>query len=704
MKLFDIDWADFIRRLADWDRLSLRARKAFVKLKSNQGIEVTEFDGHAPDLAAAGLLSYYRDCRRVKLYKECYPFARAIRAMTRHDIFGNPSEETHYAYLRDHFTARQRTALTPRSHRYGYGDETYLLRQTRSVAWLEQLLTAENGNHWERSGDFGKSLLDQPGVFEAVRHVVGQFKTFDGPIAMRELPDRFATLSAEVLGKAILTSIRYLFLYPATRPEDATPVIGLWPIITQRLHRPKPGRPKRVQPDETYHNALLLDDITNILVAAAARPLRIRANDGALFAKVQQAIGSNLVSTPDWIAGLNGCPPSERVDSALRLLRALEYVKTAGKAGKDLSLQTTDRGADWLVANAKTRLMAVLDQLNPEKSRTLKKKRSPTASTFNDLVPELIDDYDSYDAPCPFKLIPASVRIMGGRDWNPLAALAKAFDTLCGEGFVLVEEFLNWHSQEFNPLLRLRTDGRPLEVSIGWSRHEPTDEETEALWRDFLWEFAETRLFPLGGLRMGILGAHRDKCISLTDAGRYLLGLVEDFDYGPQHEGDNPVLVQPNFDVVFTSPSPQAEASIGRFAQRKGQRVGTLFKITKESILAAASTGMTAEQVLDTLRDTCAKEIPANVKRETQGWFDQCRQVTVRQAILVHCPDADTAARVLAAGGNKATAITDTVIELAGSKPDAAFFRKLDAMGIFAGQSKPPTQESRRKRPRKRRW
>ena len=269
---------------------------------------------------------------------------------------------------------------------------------------------------------------------------------------------------------------------------------------------------------------------------------------------------------------------------------------------------------------------------------------------------------------------------------------------------MLVEEFLNWHSQEFNPLLRLQTDGRPLEISIRWSRFEPTDEETELLWRNLLAEFAHTRLFPLGGLRMGLVGSHRHRCISLTGAGRYLLGLIDDFGYGPESDGNNCVLVQPNFDVVFTSPAPQAEATIGRFAQRKGQHVGTLFKITKPSIFAAACTGMTSRQVLDTLRSTSAKEVPANVGREIQGWFDQCRRVTVRRALLIDCPDAHTAARVLAAGGKKATAITDTVIELAASEHDTALFRKLDAMGIFANQLEPSAKKSRKKGSRRRRW
>ena len=113
---------------------------------------------------------------------------------------------------------------------------------------------------------------------------------------------------------------------------------------------------------------------------------------------------------------------------------------------------------------------------------------------------------------------------------------------------------------------------------------------------------------------------------------------------------------------------------------------------------------MTSQQVLDTLRRTSAKEVPTNVEREIQGWFDQCRRVTARQTVLVDCPDAQTAARVLAAGGKKATAITDTLIELAGSKHDAALFRKLDAMGIFANQSKPSAKKSRKRGSRRRRW
>jgi len=93
-----------------------------------------------------------------------------------------------------------------------------------------------------------------------------------------------------------------------------------------------------------------------------------------------------------------------------------------------------------------------------------------------------------------------------------------------------------------------------------------------------------------------------------------------------------------------------------------------LFDITKKSILSAAGGGMTAAAVLQILERLSAKPIPANVAREITEWFDQCRRITVRSAVLIDCPDADTAARVVAASGKQAVSLTDTVVELTDAK------------------------------------
>lgn len=213
-------------------------------------------------------------------------------------------------------------------------------------------------------------------------------------------------------------------------------------------------------------------------------------------------------------------------------------------------------------------------------------------------------------------------------------AIASAYGGLPEDGFVPMNEFLPWHVQERNPLV-------------------------------------------------GLFGERGEPCIALTTPGRYLLQLAEDFNYGHEHDGQGQVVVQPNFDVVFLAPAPLVEAAIARFAERKRRGHGTLFIITKKSILAAAGSGMTIEQVLETLQHASVKPIPANVAREITGWFEQCRRISVRSAILIACPDAETAGRVVAASGNRAVLLTETVVELADARAKTELLRKLHGMGVF---------------------
>ena len=143
------------------------------------------------------------------------------------------------------------------------------------------------------------------------------------------------------------------------------------------------------------------------------------------------------------------------------------------------------------------------------------------------------------------------------------------------------------------------------------------------------------------------------------------------------------MLVQPNFEVAFLAPNPAAEAEIGRFAERKGRQVGILFVITKESVMRAAASGSTASAALETLERFGTKAVPANVRREIEGWFGACRRISVRSAVLIHCPDPETTTRVLGVAHDKAERLTDTVVELRDPGGQAGLLRKLRAMGIF---------------------
>jgi hypothetical protein len=144
-------------------------------------------------------------------------------------------------------------------------------------------------------------------------------------------------------------------------------------------------------------------------------------------------------------------------------------------------------------------------------------------------------------------------------------------------------------------------------------------------------------------------------------------------------------VVQPDFEIVFLSAAPRVEAELARLAERTGTgHVGALFRVTRASVLRAAESGITAEKVLKTLGEVSRAPVPANVVRQVKDWFGGTRRVRIRPAVLVECPDTETAARVTALGGAQVSAVTRTILRLDGDeKSVGALVKKLRARGIF---------------------
>ena len=55
----------------------------------------------------------------------------------------------------------------------------------------------------------------------------------------------------------------------------------------------------------------------------------------------------------------------------------------------------------------------------------------------------------------------------------------------------------------------------------------------------------------------------------------------------------------------------------------------------------------------------------------------------MRTAVLLHCPDRETAARVASLAGRNGELLTETIVEIQGGKQAKAFQKKLRQMGIF---------------------
>lgn len=684
MKGFTLDWVDFIVRLEVWSTLDPATRRIFTTLKSGDRVPARRFGDDAGLLAEAGFIEI-QSTGNAALSRAAYPFAAAIRAMARHDVLGDADTSTLAAYLADHFTAEERAAFVPDPSRYGPSDHA-TARSAASAAWVRDFLALEGAaqaREWEdrrtgRTRHWGRStsdrLLADPAVLEATQSLVRALAEAGGRLAFQALPWRFPELAPERLAAAIHAAVRYLLAFPVLEGDDLVPALTLWPAAAERLAAPEPAPPAAVTPEQSFHGAFLMEDMTTVLVGAAAEPLRVRKNDNALFARAQQQLEAGLAPLPEWLTRVIQYSPGARLVLAHEFLTGMELVEVRG--GEQPRLQGTARAAEWLALPARERLGRILDRLRKDAAR----KEKPTRRSYY------------YDEPDPKRSRPPFVP---AGHLGPLAhapevvdGLARAFAELPDDGFVRLHDFLAHRARTANPLAALAED-RDQEVEFrhwtGWGWRTPTEEELEALWRVVLERILIDRLVPLGGARIGV-APDGTPGVALTGIGRYLLGLADDFDYGDAREAEANVVVQPNFDIVFLAPAPMAEAAIGRFAERKGRGgVGVLFVLTKRSALAAAGAGLTAGQAIETLRSLSRSGLPANVEREIEGWFAQCRRVAFRPAVLIECPDPETAARVLAAGGKLVAPVSDTVVELREPKQRTALLRKLAAAGVFVG-------------------
>ncbi len=703
MKLIEIDWHDFFRRLPVWQRLSAPARAAFAKMQPSQPQSLKKFTGEHPILVEAGFLTLAKNGKHLRVNEECWPFVKTLGLIVGDNLLGNACSKAMHKYVTYQLHVNQREAICATMGLNQWQTDG-LIQLAMSVRWLETFLALSESDlkAWEAPSEQPsyspwsssrrsqtKPLPERPAVpLETMKAVVRRFMAWPGPIPIAELPARLPELSPEMLVGAVAMGVDRLLLFPGMRHDDMTLVLGLWPSITQRLHQPKPTIPTAVQPEQTFHGAYLMEDMTTVLVAASGKPIRLRCNDLAIFAKTAEEIADNLMAMPQWVGLPGKLAVRARIDAATRWLREMKLLRYHSKGGAP-QLEPTPGAAEWLSHTPKSRLKTILDSIRPELSTEPSLDHSPWLDDDEDEEGVYFDGYDLARSP-QTAFLPFRVELS---TYSPTieeltAALATAFGTVPEGRFWPVDAFLVWRSQEQNPQQKA--------YSAAGSRHAyrvMTDEALEKRWAQNLADFLHLRLVPLGGAHLGT--ALDATCFTLTAVGRYLLGLAEDFNYGHDHEAQRALVVQPNFEVVFLAPSPLAEATLARFAERKGRGIGALFGITKKSILAAAGSGMTVAQVLDSLERLSAKPIPANVAREIAGWFDQCRSIAVRSAVLIHCPDADTAARVVAAGGKQATALTDTVVELADTKAKTALLRKLHGLGIFNRKS-PQSSGSKR--------
>jgi hypothetical protein len=662
MKAREIDWQDFLRGLELYHRLPAGARRLFVeKVQPSQALANAVLGEWRQALLDSGLMVSGVRGVNASVAPQLMGFCRGMRSLRRNRILDSPSRETLQDFVNEHLDSAEVGAFYGRTSDFYYRDydgPQKLYSRVCSSEWLKQFLAAKDAD-WEKKYQVKGAVAYFPSaeILRAAQTLVQKLIRAAAPVPMTELQRMCPELGPGLLASAIRAGTRYLLFFPAVREADLDPVLGLWPAIARKLSGTASAPPVPVAVSQDFHSPFLMEDMTKILAACAVNPLRSRAGDFELFESAREDLVTVLESLPGWVEGEFQYSPMDRISMALAFLERFGFLAKKGRLGKDHRMEVTESGSGWSGLRGKDRLKAILDKL-----QGTTKERTSLSDEAISLVPDVVS-------------MPTAAQ-----SGVIASALIAPFAGLDADVFVRLRDFVDYYRERSNPLVEIRRKGKDATFLIGgFHISAPSAEEMEEAWEGALAEF-QRRLLPLGGVKLG-----RDNggavCFAMTGAGRYVIGAAADFDLPGEAPGR--IVVQPNFDIVFLAPSRKAESEIARFCERKGRHVGTLFKVTKQSILAAAAAGLTRERVLEMLREHCSAELPANVEFEITGWFGQYSQIRVCPALLIYCPDTETAVRVVAAAGKKVTRLNETTLELQSAKEQGSLLRKLREAGIF---------------------
>lgn len=675
MKLPPENWPQALEWLPRWEGVSPAARRAWLTIKPSPGTAPLHAR-IADELVGAGLVDPPGPKgTQYKVGADAKPLLRVLRAMDRVPVFELKADALQ-PYLGEHFTHEQINLLNGDPYSYGWGSRAgELAERAGSVEWIRQLLDlrdADAARNWEVPRRPGNELLllADPFTLAALQRLAKALKEVPEGVPLRQVHQILADVDPPHRAAALAAGARYLFLFPAIRKAGVEAWVGLLPEVARRMGPPPPP-PEPVQPAAVFEVPFRLLDMTAILVEAATEPIPVRASDYALYSRAQKTIASRLPHLPVWARDFlialspeeemddEAEPVQDRISSAVGLLSGLTLIQRRS-TGDRYRLAATRAGERWLALGEGERLKEVLDEL-----------RASTQRAPGSLYGES-GKVDFFGARFNFSLDDKKLDLR--------KALAAAFLSVPRDAMVPLPGFVEYHARERNPLLAaggaVRRDR--------WSGLPVSRERWEDAWGNLLAAFLQVRLVAFGGARLGHLPGG-GIAFGLTDAGRYLLGAADAFELAPE-AGGGEVVVQPDFEIVFLAPAPRAEAELGRIAERTGSGVGALFRLTRASVLRAAEQGMSAAQLVETLKSVSRGGVPANVERQVRDWMKAVRTIRIAPAVLVDCPDAETAGRVASMGGAHVTAITPTLLRLsADAKTRAALVKRLREKGIFVG-------------------
>lgn len=216
-----------------------------------------------------------------------------------------------------------------------------------TAGWPQEFLGA-TCSEWDPSPCATGHYFRSPEVFAAAQNLVRALLERPAPVRLADAGRLLPDVPPQVFGPALPAALRYLLLFRALDAITLDVLPGVRPGITKRLFARPPEPPRPVEARDAFEQPFLVEDMTAAPAACAVEPFRLRAGDMALFAKAQNLTAAGLGTLPEWIGQDCGFDVRRRIRAALFLLRDLGFVDVEGRPGRDLRLEVSDAGRNWI--------------------------------------------------------------------------------------------------------------------------------------------------------------------------------------------------------------------------------------------------------------------------------------------------------------------------------------------------------------------
>ncbi len=668
MKIFNINWQDFFEGLEKWQQLDDEARNSYLDNSIFLVFphEPTIYGEGCASLIKEGFLIRSSNDTRVEMNKNYQPFHQVIRALEEFFTLDFEDIDVCYEYLEYHYSSEELNRIYGTKLISHSTSITAFYNFVSSEGYVDEFLSLQNYQNWEqyRLHRGEKALITNPHILELCQTLVHCLLEEGEWVPFAKLLSRMKEYKKNItqrdLSYALYVCFRYILIIVSMDFDTLEPVVSVWPRILKRKQRSRIANLEPKQVSDSYLQPFSFYDMNLVLEECLFEPIQVRTNDHAIYAKTKKAITKKLMAIPDFIYSNLFIDAPFRVERAKVFLEEFQWIKILGHQEKELRLDVTNQGKEWHEQPLKKRLRMVLDHLEIRKLRVALAtgKNQPKETLrylgyFSNMFDILDDKLKEY--------------------------LFQCTDLLPADHYISFEEFETYCGVYRNPFL-LEKNSFHEAWEWGVSLMPDTLEEKEECWQQIINTFITAYLIYWGGVHLA-QDEKGNTLIKKSDIGRYILGEVDDFEFDTPNT--HQVVVQPNFEIVFLESSPHAEMALSSFTERTGHNIGSVFQITQFSIRNAVAKGIPLEQILETLNSISTKKIPENVKHEIEVWYKQVRKIRMQNALLIDCPDEETADLVQSIAGNKVQPLNDTILKCSNSHDKKALVKKLKEKGVF---------------------